>query len=140
MIVLSNSQVEIIPAGGTVTFDLTRLHTGCRQDGCGGAEYHRPGTGTVQLRPGIYEVAFNGNVTNPTAGTEVQMAIAIDGAPISETTMIQTVSTANSYENIAASTYVKVCCGVNASITVENSGTTPVTMDANAGLHIRRVA
>lgn len=140
MIVLSNSQSQSIAAGGTVTFDTTVLHTGCRPDGCGGAEYHRNGSGTVQLRPGIYEVSFNGNVTSATAGTSVQLAIAIDGTPLPETTMIQTVGTANAFENVAASTYVRVCCGTNAAISVENTGTSLLTLAPNSALSIRRVA
>lgn len=140
MIVLSNSQSQSITAGGTVTFDTTVLHTGCRPDGCGGAEYHRNGSGTVQLRPGIYEISFNGNVTSATAGTSVQLAIAIDGTPLAETTMIQNVDTANSFENVAAATYVRVCCGTNGSISVENTGTSLLTLAPNSGLSIRRVA
>lgn len=87
MIVLSNSAVEVIPVGGTVTLNLTVIHTGCDLNGCGGSEYHRQGSGAVRLRgrgnrcgqASIFDLSFNGNVTSGTAGTEVQLAMTIDG-------------------------------------------------------------
>lgn len=140
MIVLSNSTAQVIPVGGTATFDLTVIHTGCDRNGCGGAEYHRNNSGTVRLRPGVYEVSFNGNITNAIATTSVQLAIAIDGTPLAETTMIQTIGTENAFENVAASTYVRVCCNSSASISVENTGTTVLTLAPNSALSVRRVA
>lgn len=140
MIVLSNSESQSIDTGGTVTFDTTVLHTGCHSDGRGGAEHHRDGSGTVQLRPGIYEIAFHGNVSSTIAGTSVQLAIAFNKTPILETTMIQTIGTANTFENIATSTYIRVCRDTNATIFVENTGTSTLTLAPNPGLNIRRVA
>lgn len=94
MIVLSNSAVEVIPVGGTVTFNLTVVHTGCDRNGCGG----------------------------------------------SETAMIETIGTANSYQNLAARTYLKVCPGEDVTLSVTNTGTEPVTIDANAAFTARRIA
>ena len=90
MIVLSNSAVEVVPVGGTVTFNLTVIHTGCDRNGCGGSEYHRQGSGAVRLRgrgnrcgqASIFDLSFNGNVTSGTAGTEVQLAMTVDGTPV----------------------------------------------------------
>lgn len=146
MIVLSNSAAEVIPAGGTVTFDLTVLHTGCDTNGCGGSEYHRQNSGTVRLRgksrscPSIFDVFFKGNVTSKIAGTDVQLAITIDGTPLAETTMVTTVWAANSFENMAAMTALKVRPGKDVSLSVTNTGTTPVTLGANSALYIRRIA
>ena len=148
MIVLSNSQVDIIPAGGTVTFNLTVIHTGCDRNGCGGSEYHRQGSGAVRLRgrgnrcgqASIFDLSFNGNVTSGTAGTEVQLAMTVDGTPLAETTMIETIGTANSYQNLGARTYLKVCQGEDVTLSVTNTGTEPVTVDANAALTARRIA
>lgn len=140
MIVLSNSKSQSIDAGGTVIFDTTVLHTGCRSDGRGGAEYHQDSSGTVQLRPGIYEIMFNGNLTSNTAGTSVQLAIMINKTPLLETTMIQNIGTANTFENVATSTCIRVCQGTNVAVFVKNTGTSQLTLAPNPGLNIRRVA
>lgn len=74
MIVLSNSAVEVIPVGGTVTFNLTVIHTGCDLNGCGGSEYHRQWSGAVRLRgrgnrcsqASIFDLSFNGDMTTMT--------------------------------------------------------------------------
>ena len=124
MIVLSNSAVEVIPVGGTVTFNLTVIHT--RGNRCGQAS--------------IFDLSFNGNVTSGTAGTEVQLAMTIDGTPLAETAMIETIGTANSYQNLAARTYLKVCSSEDVTLSVTNTGTEPVTIDANAAFSARRIA
>lgn len=146
MIVLSNTASEVIPAGGTVTFDISVLHTGCDANGCGGSEYHRQNSGTVRLRgksrscPSIFDVFFKGNVTTNTAGTDLQLAITIDGTPLNETTMVTTVGMANSWKNMAAMTALKVRPGTDVSLSVTNTGTVPVTLGANSTLYIRRIA
>lgn len=148
MIVLSNSAAQVIPVGGTVTFNLEVAHTGCDENGCRGAEYHRQGSGVVRLRgrnnrcnqKSIFDLSFNGNVTSGTAGTEVQLAMAIDGTPLAETTMIETIGTADSYQNLGARTYLSVCPGEDVTLTVVNTGSTALTLDANAALTARRVA
>ena len=146
MIVLSNSAAEVIPAGGTVTFNLTVLHTGCDANGCSGSEYHRQNSGAVRLRgksrccPSIFDVFFKANVTSATAGTEVQLVLAVDGTPLAETTMLETIDTANSFENMATRTALKVCSGEDVTLSVTNPGTTPVTIDANSVLYVRRIA
>lgn len=148
MIVLSNSAVEVIPVGGTVTFNLKVAHTGCDENGCRGAEYHRQGSGVVRLRgrnnrcnlKSIFDLSFNGNVTSGTAGTEVQLAMTVDGTPLAETTMIETIGTADSYQNLGARTYLSVCPGEDVTLSVTNTGTEPVTVDANAAFTARRIA
>lgn len=57
-----------------------------------------------------------------------------------ETTMIETIGTANSYQNLAARTYLKVCPGEDVTLSVTNTGTEPVTVDANAAFTSRRIA
>ena len=146
MIVLSNAATEVIPAGGTVTFDISVLHTGCDDNGCGGSEYHRKNSGAVRLRgksrkcSSIFYVFFKGNVTSKTAGTDVQLAITIDGTPLNETSMVTTVWAANSIENMAAMTALKVSPRKDVSLSVTNTGTTPVILGANSALYIRRIA
>lgn len=72
--------------------------------------------------------------------SEVQLAMTIDGTPLAETAMIETIGTANSYQNLAARTYLKVCPSEDVTLSVTNTGTEPVTIDANAAFTARRIA
>ena len=54
--------------------------------------------------------------------------------------MIETIGTANSYQNLSARTYLKVCPGEDVTLSVTNTGTKPVTVDANAAFTARRIA
>jgi hypothetical protein len=98
------------------------------------------GRGNRCSQASIFDLSFNGNVTSGTAGTEVQLAMTIDGTPLAETAMIETIGTANSYQNLAARTYLKVCPGEDVTLSVTNTGTEPVTIDANAAFTARRIA
>lgn len=146
MIVLSNSTAQVIPAGGTVTFDMTPLHTGCNSEGYGGAEYHKQGTGLVRLRastkcrPSVFEINFSGNVSNPAAGTQLNLAINLDGATLPETNMLETVLVAGLFENVSTATAVKVCSDNGGSVTVVNNGTDPVILAPGSSLYIKRIA
>lgn len=129
MIVLSNSTAQTIQPGAAAVFDLSKLHTGC-------GEYHRAGSGSVRLRCGIYTLEFTGNVGGD-AGTQPNLAIAVDGDVLLETTMTTTSALATDVFNVHAST--KFCSRLNgASVTVVNTGTTPVTLAANPALVVKR--
>ena len=54
--------------------------------------------------------------------------------------MIETIGTANSYQNLSARTYLKVCPSEDVTLSVTNTGTEPVTIDANAAFTARRIA
>lgn len=142
MIVLSNSTTQIIPAGGTVTFDVTPLHTGCRHDGYGGAEYYDEKSSDVKLRkPGIYEISFGANVTGTKAGDEIRFSIYINGSPIEASTMVQTVSKENSFKNVAKTIPVRIGREDDVTVTVVNtSAMATAVVDANPSLYIRRIA
>lgn len=133
MIVLSATAAQTIEPGQVAQFDRTVLHTGC-------SECHRPGTGAVRLRGnGIFDVSFSGNVGGA-AGTQANLAIALGGDPLRETVMVATITAATDVFNVATSTAVQNCCGDYDRITVENVGTTPVTLGAGSALYIRRIA
>mgnify|MGYP002796489263 CR=1 FL=1 len=130
MIVLSNSTEQTLLVGQSVTFDLTKLK-------CGNAECHRQGTSSVKLRcPGIYRVAFGGNIGGTVAGTPVQLAIAIGGDPLLETTMISTPAAVGDLNSVYRAALVKNCCCDYDRITVVNTGTSDVVVGANAELVI----
>ena len=134
MIELSNTTAQTINAGQSLTFDTVILKSGC-------AEAHRTNSGIVTLRMkcAIYEVHFAANISGTAAGP-VQLAIALDGEPLVETTMISTVTTAGDLNNVATATLVKTGCGCCGKITVTNNGTEPVTIGANPALFVKRVA
>lgn len=142
MIVLSNSIVQIVPSGKALTFDLTLLHTGCRHDGYGGAEYYDEKNSDVKLRkPGIYEISFGANVTGTKAGDEIRFSIYINGSPIEASTMAQTVAKENSLENIAKTIPVRIGREDDVTVTVVNtSAMATAIVDANPSLYIRRIA
>lgn len=131
MIVLSNTTAQTIRPGAAATFDVVKLHTGC-------GEFHRTGSGSVHLRAGLYAFDFTGNVGGA-AGTQPNLAIAVDGEPLPETTMTATTALGTDVYNVHSST--KFCSRFNgASVTVVNTGTTPVTLAANPALVVKREA
>lgn len=83
---------------------------------------HRSGSGLVTLR-GLtncqcrarYRVFFSGNIAVPTGGTagSISLTLALDGEPISSTSMIATPAAVNQYNNVASAIFIDVpkgCC------------------------------
>lgn len=135
MIELTNSVAQTIQPGQAVAFDRVLLHTGC------GECFTERANNSVKLRnKGIYEVQFSANIASATAGTPVQLAIALGGQALPETVMVVTTSAANAFVNVATGTYVKNCCCDFDRITVVNTGTTPTLLSANMNLRIKRLA
>lgn len=131
MIVLSNTAAQTIQPGSAAMFDVVKLHTGY-------GEFHRAGSGSVRLRAGLYAFEFTGNVGGA-AGTQPNLAIAVDGDPLPETTMAETVALATDVHNVHAST--KFCNRFGGStMTVVNTGSTPVELAANPALVVKREA
>lgn len=134
MIELSNTAAQTIAPGQSLTFDTVLLKTGC-------AEAHRTNSGIVTLKAdcAVYEIHFAANISATAAGT-AQLAISLDGEPLIETTMINSIGTAGDPYNAATATLVKTgygCCG---KISVTNTGTTSVIVSANPALFVKRVA
>ena len=109
---------------------------------------HREGSGLVGLR-GLpngqlrarFLVEFGANVAVPTGETvgPVALAISINGEPVVTSSMISTPAAEAQYNNVGASLYIDVPIGCCSQISVENSGTIPVSVQ-NANLIIERVA
>lgn len=134
MIVLTNTIAQTIAPGASLTFDEVILHSGC-------GECHRKGTGSVKLRcNGVYELHFHANVGGETAATAVQLALAIGGEPLPETTMISVPVAVDDLNNVGTSTLLKNCCGDYDRVTVVNTGTVPVVIGANPVLYVKRVS
>ena len=134
MIELSNTAAQTIAPGQSLTFDTVLLKTGC-------AEAHRSNSGIVTLKAdcAVYEIHFAANISATAAGA-AQLAISLDGEPLIETTMINTISTAGDPDNAATATLVKTGCGCCGKISVTNTGTTSVIVSANSALFVKRVA
>ena len=134
MIELSNTAAQTLQPGQSLTFDTVILRSGC-------GEAHRKSSGIVTLRANraTYEAHFAANVTGTAAGP-VQLAIALDGEPLPETTMIASVATAGDLDNVATATLVRTGCGCCSRLSVVNSGTAPVTVGATTAFFVKRVA
>lgn len=136
MIILSNTTAQTIEPGQSITFNTVVMHTG-------NGECHRPGTSRVKLRnTGIYKLSFSGNVSTAAVGNVAQLNIALGGEVLPETTMKSTAATggANAFNNVATTTAYKNCCGDYDQVTVVNTGTVALTLDANPVLSIKRVS
>lgn len=132
MYVLSNTESQTIAPGGTATFNVVILSGGCGMS-------HRANSGIINIRKcGAYKVTFSGNVSGTAAGP-VQLAVALDGEALAETTMISTVTTAGDLENVSSTTAVRVCCGCCVQLTVKNTGASDVILGANPSFVVTEV-
>lgn len=133
MIVLSNLSTQVIAPGQAVTFDNLVLKSG----NCECWSRQLPNSTKLKAQ-GIYGLGFSGNVSVATVGQSAQLAIAVAGQPLVETTMISTPSTADALNNISTETRYRNCCCDMDRISVINTGTAPVTLAANSALVIER--
>lgn len=131
MIVLSTKTAQTIQPGDSVMFDRVVFKSGC-------AEYRNSGNGPVKIRCGVYDLQFNGNVGGAPA-TQPNLAIAVDGVPLTETTMVATTALDTDVYNVHGGTKFCNRCG-GSVVSVVNTGTTPVTIAANPALIIKREA
>ena len=138
MIVVSNTNAVTLTPGQALTFNDITWKSGC-------AEFFRSPGSIIRVGRGVYEVSFNGNITNADGTAAVQLAIAADGSILPETTMTSTPSAANAVNNVAASTIVgnqANCCNQNPgslSFSIVNTAATDVTIAPNAKFSVKRV-
>lgn len=134
MLVLSNSTVQTLLPGQSITFDAVVSKSGC-------GEFHRSRSANTRLcaKCGRYDIEFYANVTNATAAAEVSLGISLDGDVLPETHMASTPSAAGAYNNVSAGTLVHNCCG-KGTVTVRNDGPNTITVAPGSCLKIKRVA
>lgn len=135
MIELTNTASQVLQPGQAVTFDKVLLRTGCSE--C----YNRQLPTSVRLKGGcgaVYELHFNGNITSNTAGDVVQLALAVSGQPLVETSMNALPAAAGDLVNVSTSTLFRVSCSDLDRVSVVNSGTTPLTIAQNSNFYIVR--
>lgn len=128
MIDAVNVATQLVAANTPVVFGNTRIKTGCS------ARHEQGSSRFVLLKPGVYQVAFNANVSIPEAGTVVPIILDLvqDGELISGSKMIYTPAAAGSLGNVSAVVLVRVFCDCCISLSVRNSSTQPINVqDAN---------
>ena len=128
MIVLSNATAQTIQPGEDAVLNVAVQRSGC--------DTVWQGPGPLHLRCGLYEIQFTGNVSG-VAGTQPNLAVAVDGAVLPETTMTATASLSTDVFNVHASTLRKNCIA-GVAVSVRNTGTTAVTLAANPALVVER--
>lgn len=134
MISLRNSAAQTLAAGQTLTFDTVVFHSGR-------GECYRKGTGSVKMcSNGVYEVNFNANIASTTAGDVVQLSIETGGEVVNGSTMISSPTAADAYNEVSIDIPIANCCCDYDRITIVNTGTTNVTVAANAQLFVKRIA
>lgn len=132
MIELSNTAEQTVQPGQPIIFDEVILKVGC-------CECHRRNTGNVKMRSnGIYALSFSGNIGGETAATPVQLAIAVGGSPLPETTMISVPAAVADRNSVSTTTRLKNCCGDYDNASVINTGTVPVVIGANSSFIVER--
>lgn len=145
---------EITLASNTASlpFVVTDLRTRSAINCCGFINHNEGSALFSILDGGVYEVAFNGNITSNTAG-QVALGLFADGILQPGTEMDATIAAPGDFENISFDKKIKVCCKgtVNLAITslptiVYNGGATPVITDTqipiikNAKISITRLS
>lgn len=107
---------------------------------------HRAGSGLVTIKGNTnqcrarYRVFFSGNISIPTGGTvaPIALAIAIDGEPVSASTMIQTPAAVGALNNVASEIYVDAPRGCCHTVSAKNISTQAINVQ-NANLVVSRV-
>lgn len=137
---ITANALQTVSAGSNVVFTNTAVNgTQCM--------LHREGSGLVTLR-GItnqqrarFRVTFGGNVALPAEATvaPISLAIALNGEPVAETTMISTPSAADAYNSISRVLFLDIPSGCCSQVSVENIGTAAIEIQ-NASLIVERVA
>jgi hypothetical protein len=132
-----NVNEQAVAVNANVLFTTDRVRT--RACACGGWLLHDEGSGTFEIvRPGIYKVDFNANVTADAAG-DTTLAIQNNGVTIGGTEMDYVVAVVGDFQNVSASTLVVVQPYGSRTISVANISAAAVTVD-DANIIVTRIA
>ena len=125
-----NNAVQNVAVGSNVLFADT-VYPPCKK------VIHREGSGIFTLKGGRYYVSFGANIAGATAGTQLDLAITLNGEELPATRMAITPATATVANNVSRTTEIEIPCCCCVTLGVKNVGTTDVTV-YNAGLVLRR--
>lgn len=130
MINAVNVPVQVIAVNQLIPFVATRFHCGC-------SARHEEGSGRfVLVKPGIYLVSFNTTFSTDAAG-EADIALEVNGEPIAGARIQETTAAATLYTS-GFTTPVRVYCNGNATVTINNLSTVPVSV-SNTNIVIHRI-
>lgn len=133
MIVLTTSAVQVVPVGGTISFDSVVT----QGEKC---QCHRyMSSNTKLLKRGFHLINFSGNIGSDTPTTEASVTIRDSGDNIRGATAVSTTEAAGDLNNVSVMTIVNNCCGNFGMISVANTGTTPLNVGAGATLVIAEI-
>lgn len=128
MIDAVNVPVQLVPVNGSVLFANTRIRTGC-------SVRHEEGSSRfVALKPGVYQVAFNANISVPTGGTlgPLQLEVTQEGETVAGSKMVSTPAAIGTLVNVSTVVLIRVYCDCCVSLGVRNTGALPMNVqDAN---------
>ena len=128
MIDAVNVPVQIVVPNGSVLFNSTRVRAGCS------ARHEEGSARFVALKPGVYRVAFNANVSIPTGVTvaPISLDIIADGDAVPGGRMLTTPAAVATPQSVSSLVLIKVYCNCCVSLAVRNTGTTNINVqDAN---------
>lgn len=87
---------------------------------CNGWLCHNEGSPLYKItKGGNYRVTFNANISSDTTGL-VAFALFLDGVELPGTRVMQEVTTAGVYQNVAFDKIVPICCCGDGSLTVQS--------------------
>ena len=126
MVELLNATPQTVAVGQSVPF-TEEIGSKC------GAERHRAGSAQLTLvKRGRYLVNFNANIAVPATGGTVgpiSLAVALNGEAMNGSVMTVTPAAVSEFFNVSTQHYVDVPCGCCVTITVQNTGASPVDVD-----------
>lgn len=128
MIDAVNVPVQLVAPNGSVLFNSTRIRTGCS------ARHEEGSARFIALKPGVYLVSFNANVSIPTGITiaPISLDIVADGDVVAGSKMLTTPAAVATPQNVSSLVLIRVYCDCCVSLAVRNTGTTNINVqDAN---------
>lgn len=128
MIELTNSAPIVLLPGASASFDRVRVNTG----GCTCSRNVMPAGNIRMTARGVYQINFSGNISGATAGTPVQLSIAVGDVTLPESLMISTPSAADALNNVSKTLYYANECNEFSRARIVNSGTETVTIGTGA--------
>lgn len=134
---ITANALQSVATGSNVVFTNIAVAGNC-------SIMYREGSGLVTLR-GLtngqrrarFRISFGGNIGLPTTGTvgAISLAIAINGEPVTTSTMISTPTATGQFNNVSRALFLDVFT----QISIENTSSQAIDVE-NASLIIERVA
>lgn len=138
---ITNNALQTVSANQDVLFSNTVV--------CGKSSItHRSGSGLVNLRgltncqnSARFRAHFGANIRIPTTGAvgPISLTIALDGEPLSSTSMIFTPPAVNQFGNVSSEVFIDVPRGCCSQVSIRNTSTQTIEVQ-NANLIVERVA